>query len=84
MQNISEIAPSPEHSGDQPQHAEYLLAGLSELAAVLSAGDHPESATLESVRRLGCHLCHEVGQAVCESDSVPSARCPLGLDAIRL
>ena len=82
MSNISAQVFQTSGAADQPVPPEILAqmsSRLSELALILSAGECAERATLESVRRLGCHLCRQLGRAVCDRAETAASDCPLKL-----
>ena len=59
-----------------------MSSRLSEIALILSAGEPVEGATLESIRRLGCHLCRKLGHPECTPESIAANEndCPLDAD----
>ncbi len=68
---VAEDQPSP------PDSQARISDRLGEIALILSAGEGAESATLDSLRRLGCHLCGQLGHADCHSAPDAANDCPL-------
>ena len=80
MSNTSIPHPEMPEAGDvnlSPESLARISALLGEIAMILAAGDTTGNATVESLRRLGCHLCGQLGRDACASTATPASDCPL-------